>query len=351
MTTTQRNAQVAHPQAVPPEGKSFETWFILFFCMFTYNAFYVCFDVLGANVMASSHSIDPAWTVLLSEIGKFTVSLFLFLISRLSSTEEGTPLLTSGAPAVTAQDLTHTARNMMLPACCYATIDVLNLRGLANVSLSHFAALHQTGVFFTALASMLLIKDFVLTRQKLVALVLLFFGGVLNVMGDDGTVSEEAPSMMKASVVLGAAFISSFGSVLNERVVRGRMSMDPNVQNMLLYSQTTTLLVFYLCAVHATSGTWREIYNFDHRIFGLVFFKVSLGISVSRIIKYGGAMMKQFSASIHIPIEVIIAHFVVHTKMGVSTLAGAFFLAVATGLYFSSVTVSEVASFFRKTNA
>eukprot|EP00927_Polykrikos_kofoidii_P020119 TRINITY_DN19486_c0_g1_i1.p1 TRINITY_DN19486_c0_g1~~TRINITY_DN19486_c0_g1_i1.p1 ORF type:complete len:361 (+),score=38.55 TRINITY_DN19486_c0_g1_i1:91-1173(+) len=341
--------ETAPPSSAPVPGRSSQIWVILILCMCIYNGFYVCFDMLGVQVMSGSSVANPAWTVLFTEIGKFCVSGLLLLLGQLCQSEDTAPLLGSRG-ACSWSDITNTAKSMTIPAGCYASIDVLNLCGLGAVSLSHFAALHQTGVFFTAFASIVLIQDFILTRQKMLALVLLFIGGVFNAMNDQGGVSEDGTTTLGACIVIMAAFISAVGAVCNEKVVRSRMSMDPNIQNMLLYSQTTTAISIYVCCHRAYTGSWGGVLHLDRRVAVLVFLKIGLGLAVSRIIKYGGAMMKQFSASIHIPIEVLIAHMVLHTEMGALTLAGAVFIAVASCLYFSSVNVYEYCTSYLKRN-
>ena len=125
----------------------------------------------------SSSNFDPAVVVLLTEFGKFSLSLVLFLARP--NTSELVPLVGTdpimGDPQSYSESLTYAARNMTFPAFRYSIIDVMNLQGLAYVSLAHYAALHQSGIFFTA-ALVILKVGVTFTVRQYIGICLLFVG-------------------------------------------------------------------------------------------------------------------------------------------------------------------------------
>lgn len=300
-------------------------------CMALYNAMYILYDIMGSLTSPTMH---PTVVVMAVETLKLAMSVLLYMTNTSSS--EGQPLLQGSPRPWSVDGLLATAQNMAIPAVCYATTDSLNLLALGyyRVSLAHYAALHQLGILVTAALTLAGSKS--LGTLKVVAVLLLCCGGMMNAFDSKFQLSGSFPSVGATSIVILSTSVSAFGCVANEYVYKRVANADINYQNIVLYCETICLLTLFQIG-KTFFLTW-DVGELGHGInlvaLSIIVVKSSLGIVVSRLLYYGSAMMKQFACALHIPIEVVVAHLTLGSSCGLSTFTGALLVGFSTFVYF-----------------
>merc|ERR1719387_3180218 len=223
-----------------------------------------------------------------------------------------------------------TAATMTFVAMAFTAVNVINLICLAKVSLAHYSVWYQTGIVFNAVLWFVMFRAPV-TGQKVLALGLLTLGCIVNCVQPGFSIYVDRHVLL----VVSCALLAALGCVLNEYFVKRDVAMDLNIQNLILYSETC---VFCLCLV--------AILDIRRLASPLVFFEgfgydcwaiaaISMGLCVSRILKYASAITKNFAMALHCPLEVVAAHYFVGSSLTVFTLASAVLIGMATCTYYA----------------
>lgn len=289
---------------------------------FTYLVLYCVFDILAsysAKTNGGYYKFEPACVVLIVEIGKLMV--------------------TTGLMCIWPPDLPPASKFFKVafflsgPAICYTAINVITLISLAKVSLAHYAVWYQVGIFFNAFLWWVAFRrPFGLQRNC--ALVLLGVGCALNSIGPDMKIAINSHVWL----VIGSSFISAVGCVLNEYFYKQDAHLDLNFQNAILYSLTSFFCIC-LIAVHCphrllSSSSFFQGFHAGGWI--LVGVQVFIGLSVSRILKYASVITKNYVMALHVPIEVVVAHFLIGSSLTVFTFISAMCIGISTCVYYTA---------------
>lgn len=288
----------------------------------TYLVLYCVYDILAARSAMNDggfYKFEPACVILCVEMGKLLVTLGLLAFWR--------PELPSPARAL------KTAGLLMGPAICFTAVNIITLICLAMVSLSHYAVWYQTGIFFNALLWWIAFRR-PFGMQRTVAITLLFVGCALNSIGPENNFKIEYTVL----IVVGSAFISAVGCVLNEYFYKQDAALDINLQNAMLYTETSICCVILIAFVHThrltSLGHFFEGFHGDCWV--LIGVQVFIGLSVSRILKYASIITKNYVMALHVPIEVVLAHYFLGTHLGVFTLLSTLLIGFSTCLYYTA---------------
>lgn len=291
---------------------------------FTYLVLYCIYDILAAW-SAKHHGgyylFNPVCCVLVVEMGKLFVTLAILVVYP--PQEE-----------VSAAKLFYNVGALLCVAMCYTAINVINLICLATVSLSHYAVWYQTGIFFNALLWWIAFRR-PFGLQRSFALVVLFLGCALNALGPEMNIT--LGSMVP--LVVGSSFISAVGCVLNEYFYKkDNTRLDLNLQNAILYSETSLFCVILLFCIHREKlMSWGNFFaGFGTDCWALVGVQIFIGLTVSRILKYTSIITKNYVTALHVPVEVIAAHYVIGTHLGLSTVASTLLIGASTCLYYTA---------------
>lgn len=305
----------------------------------SYLILYCVYDILAAHTAKENggfYAFEPTCLVLVVEMSKLAVTLFLLF-------------------AFGTQDwpdrarLTYTAFGLAGPALCFTAINILTLVCLAGVSLAHYAVWYQIGIFFNAVLYWVAFRR-PFGGQRIVAIVILFVGCTLNVVEDKMVITLQP---MIALVVF-CAFISSVGCVLNEYFFKKDAALDINLQNTILYTETSFCCIILLAFAHTKRLSSIEHFfeGFSLQCWMLIVVQVFIGLSVSRILKYASVITKNYVMALHVPIEVVLAHYIIGTYLGHFTIVSTIFICVSTWLYYSAppmLTPAEQAALAEKT--
>lgn len=289
---------------------------------FTYLVLYCVFDIL-ASWSASSHggyyTFEPACVVLIVELGKLIVTTGLLCVFPPSS------------PG--ASKLCLLSFYLSGPAICYTAINVITLVCLAKVSLAHYAVWYQVGIFFNAFLWWIAFRR-PFGWQRLFALALLAVGCLLNSIGPDMALAMDR----HIGLVIASSFISAVGCVLNEYFYKLDARLDLNLQNAILYSLTSffcVILIAFWCPHHLTSVK-NFFEGFHTECWILIGVQVFIGLSVSRILKYASVITKNYVMALHVPIEVVCAHFLIGSSLTIFTFISAMLIGISTCLYYTA---------------
>jgi probable UDP-sugar transporter A4 len=290
---------------------------------FTYLVLYCVFDILASWSAKSNggyYKFEPACVVLCVEIGKLIVTSLLMCVWP----PEYLPV---------ASKFFKVAFFLSGPAVCYTAINVITLVSLAKVSLAHYAVWYQVGIFFNAFLWWVAFQR-PFGWQRSFALVLLAVGCALNSVGPDMNIAINAHVWL----VIASSFISAVGCVLNEYFYKQDARLDLNLQNAVLYSLTSIfcLLLLFFVWPHRLASTRNFFEGFHTECWILVGVQVFIGLSVSRILKYASVITKNYVMALHVPIEVVCAHFLIGSSLTVFTFISAMLIGISTCVYYTA---------------
>jgi len=290
---------------------------------FTYLVLYCVYDILAswsARRDGGYYKFEPACVVLIVEMGKLVVTAGLLCAFPPSVVPGMTKFFTicfflSG------------------PAICYTTINVITLVCLAKVSLAHYAVWYQVGIFFNAFLWWVAFRRNFGWR-RIFALCLLALGCALNSIGP----GMEIAITPYVGLVITASFISAVGCVLNEYFYKLDARLDLNLQNAILYSLTCcfcVILMVFHCPDRLAS---RKAFftGFHMECWILVGVQIFIGLSVSRILKYASVITKNYVMALHVPIEVVCAHFLIGSGLTIFTFISAMLIGISTCIYYTA---------------
>lgn len=292
---------------------------------FTYLVLYCVFDILASWSAKSNggyYTFEPACVVLVVELGKLTATSLLLCVFP-----------PEYLPA--ASKFFKVCFFLSGPAICYTAINVITLISLAKVSLAHYAVWYQVGIFFNAFLWWVAFRR-PFGWQRTFALVLLGVGCALNSVGPEMTIAI-TPYVW---LVIGSSFISAVGCVLNEYFYKQDAHLDLNFQNAILYSLTSmfcVILMIFHCP-HRLTSTTNFFDGFHAATYVLVGVQIFIGLSVSRILKYASVITKNYVMALHVPIEVVCAHFLIGSRLTVFTFISAMLIGISTCIYYTAGT-------------
>lgn len=289
---------------------------------FTYLVLYCVYDILASWSAKSNggyYTFEPACVVLIVEMGKLIFTLGLLVVFP-PSYWPGTSKFFSVCFYLSG------------PAACYTAINTINLICLAKVSLAHYAVWYQVGIFFNAI-----LWWFAFRRpfgwQRIFALVILAVGCAVNSIGKEGIAISAY-----VWLVVFCSLISAVGCVLNEYYYKQDARLDLNVQNAILYTLTSVfcvILIAFHCP-HRLHSVHSFFEGFQTATFILIGVQVFIGLSVSRILKYASVITKNYVMALHVPIEVVIAHYLIGSHLTIFTFISAVLIGISTCIYYTA---------------
>lgn len=299
--------------------------------------------VIGNDFAVSSASaigggnlpVHPACIVFLSELAKALVTLLIWLGKRcpIDDKQDATMQQHSGDSFNT---VFSTVGLMMIPATIYTLNNMLSLFALAHIHIAHIAVLRPTGVaVFNCLLWLAVFGQKSSTAgslgltQKGFGIALCLSGSLLNSV--DFREGSLVLAPQAALMLLASTFLSAFGAVANEFVLKYRMQMNIDFQNLCLYFMTVSLSLGVLLSTSQT-GELRKIWNCPE-VRVIVCYNAVMGLAVSRVLKHMGSLSKMVLGIVREPFEVVVAPLFVISELTPAVVASTL-LTVAGGLLY-----------------
>mmetsp|Transcript_30131 Transcript_30131/g.52971 ORF Transcript_30131/g.52971 Transcript_30131/m.52971 type:complete len:517 (+) Transcript_30131:130-1680(+) len=267
---------------------------------------YVFLDILIASSGAhGGYRYDPVSLIMFTEFLKFMISLGLWLYSTLTEPQD----------SKRDKDASSIWMYYIFPAVLYTIWSVLNFHCLLTVSLATFSVLYQSVVFFTAVAWIIAFNETISAKQW-VALSLLC-GGCLCAQITPDLRFEVNYAMLFVFVQSG---LSAVASVINEVLLKKPVPI--NEQNTYLYSFSLLASAAWLCVRRPgiLFAPYMVFEGFDRMTYFIAVLAAMIGLLVTLILKHTNVIVKVYAQAFHAPLEIVMAHFTIHTPLGYMTL-------------------------------
>ena len=209
---------------------------------------------------------------------------------------------------------------LAIPAVLYACLNLLAFQSLLHVDLSTYGIFYNVNMLFTAvLWTLIFNKKFTSVQWATVAMLPIACAIVRIRPDQSGHLLSWSWGLM---FVIAQALISSLASVANEFVYKHKelKGMSLPEQNMVLYTYgALSLMVFQLGAWLVTRSDQYDFrlffVGFDERTVLIIVLMVSIGVTMSVILKKLSNIVKIFAIAFQTPSEVFCSHFVLGTPL------------------------------------
>lgn len=301
------------------------------------------FAVSAASTRSGgSLPVHPACIVCLSEGTKALLSFAMWMT-------KGFPLLDevpsasdnverSGGRQVVAgmRMALSTISLMLLPAAVYSVNNMLSFFALSRIHIAHVAILRPTGVaVFNCLLWLLVFgrnqaSDAYWERpRKICGISLCIVGGLVN--SYDFRTGGLSVELYAGLLLFVSTFLSAFGAVANEFVLKYRLKLSIDLQNLCLYFLTFS----FTLVIRTWSGGSLYVPGMaSSAVRVVVVYNAVMGLTISRILKHMGSLSKMVLGIVREPLEVMIAPLFVASELNISIVCSAAFTVVGGLLYF-----------------
>lgn len=208
---------------------------------------------------------------------------------------------------------------MAIPAFLYTMWNVLNFEALLRVNLAEYSIVYQINLLFTVLLWTMVFQKSYNWLQWL-GIVCMVFGCALTRVGDKDLKFHWSWALL---YVMAQAMISAVAGIINEVVYKcksgGMEQLTLHVQNTALYGYSALFTFVYMLARRAADpNSMKNLlqgFDSDWRPLTIVLLGMVIGLNVAFILKNMNNVVKVFAAAAHAPIEVIVAHFILKTRL------------------------------------
>lgn len=296
----------------------------------------------AAAQSGGSLPVHPACLVCLSECAKAIVTLMIWLGNgrpindKRDSNVDKQDSNVAEDPNENSNAVLCTVGLMLIPASIYTLNNMLSLCALARIHIAHIAVLRPTGVavfncvlWLAVFGHKKPISSSWGLAQKLLGLLLCLGGGFINSYDFQEGSLVLAPQA--ALMLLSSTFLSAFGAVTNEFVLKYRIQLNIDFQNLCLYCMTLSLSLGVLFGL-AQVGDLHKVWT-SSAVRVVICYNAVMGLAVSRVLKKMGSLSKMVLGIVREPFEVVVAPFFVVSELTPAVLGSAV-LTVAGGLLY-----------------
>jgi drug/metabolite transporter (DMT)-like permease len=207
-----------------------------------------------------------------------------------------------------------------LPAVLYACLNLLSFQSLLHVDLSNYGIFYNINMLFVAILWTVFFNKKFSQKQWATVCMLPICCAIVRIRPDHpGKLFSWDWGLL---FVIGQALVSSLASVGNEYAYKRHelKSMSLPEQNMVLYCYgVLSLTVFQLSAFAITE---KDEYNprlffigFNWETILILCLMISIGVTMSVILKKLSNIVKIFAIAFQTPSEVILSHFILNTPL------------------------------------
>lgn len=286
-----------------------------------------------------AHAYSPAAAVLLTELLKGSISLFI-AFARLDSPAPASLAL----PRLSLSSLRRLAKEIFRPDCwklsvpaiLYVIQNNLQFVAVSNLQAATFQVTYQIKILSTAAFSVLLLRK-KLSPTKWLALLCLAVGVGIVQIANASSHPPGAPDMNAFKgfmAVFAACFTSGLAGVYFEMVLKNSQA-DLWVRNvqLSLFSLLPALLPLFFTASPTGPFSLGLFDNFGAWAWATVAVQVLGGLLTALVIKYADNILKGFATSLSIVISFLASVALFNFQITITFVLGSTVVLVATWMY------------------
>ncbi|KAJ3132175.1 hypothetical protein HDU90_007481 [Geranomyces variabilis] len=223
--------------------------------------------------------------------------------------------------------------NLAFPTMLGLVQNALTYVALTDLPVAWYHAASQVKVITTAVFSMLILRRKPTGRQ-MVALITLIIGGFVALYHSCYELpSASAPRALAA--VLAGSTLSGFTSVYHEKVSRAsRVSgCIRNAQLGILSAAAALLFGVGIMDACSNNPAPRLFAGFDRWTWSTIVLQATSGLLVAHMLKSAGAIVKNFAASLSIPVTTFLSCILLNTNVHCQLAIGIALMLLATWMY------------------
>lgn len=235
---------------------------------------------------------------------------------------------------ISCQKLILYSAPMAIPSFLYTVWNILNFEALLRVNLAEYSIVYQINLLFTILLWTIVFQKQYNWMQWL-GVFCMVVGCAFTRMGDKDLKFHWSWALL---YVMAQAGISAIAGVINEVVYKckseGIEQLTLHVQNTALYGYSAVFTFLYMFIRWLSDpGSMKDLlrgFESDWRPIAIVLLGMIIGLNVSFILKKMNNVVKVFAAAAHAPIEVLVAHFILNTRLtwAIGVAAGLIIVAI-----------------------
>ncbi|KAJ3440134.1 nucleotide-sugar transmembrane transporter [Anaeramoeba flamelloides] len=297
----------------------------------------------------SEYGYDPVCAVLMTEVVKLSVSLFIyFRMNSQVGLKEKFQSLTN---------ITQTRLMYGLPALIYALYNILAYYNLQNFDPPLKKLVLNLRLGFTAFLAWLILKQKI-PRLKFFSIVILFVGVIIGQQAmqhanqkkedSENLVTEEmndadGSETVKKSLLVALfflilqAFLSSFASIVNEFVFKKNYEESIHLQNSLFYVWGIVINIGCGLFLHGSvPNVFKFLKNLNFITVMIVVTNAAGGLCAASLLKYLSSLTKSYCAVVEMFISTFLSGIFFDTPIPLFFLVGAVLISFAIVLYTKS---------------
>ena len=207
---------------------------------------------------------------------------------------------------------------MVLPSVMYVGQNTLQLIAIKHIEASTFSILSQLKTISSAVCTVLMLKDRVISGRQWRALLLLVVGAVLVQLPSDQNAhaaSDDANKsvMIGLSAIIGNVTLSGIAGIYLEGQLKAVSLWERNLQLSLWGTLFALAGLMYDADIVATKGFF---HGFTLVTLAVIALAAAGGLIVAAVVKYTNTIIKNFATSMGIVLTSIISLFLFDVKLG-----------------------------------
>ena len=298
------------------------------------------------------YEYSPATTLVLAEVFKIFLSLFLHCVSMWRPNSRSSVFSTCGSAVKEAlRDVKlHLSWRNLGQFCglalSYAIYNQCQFLVFLWADAASVVLIRSSSSFVAALMAYFLLKRLI-SRQQWVNIALQVFGLIL--VQYDACISQTTLSSVMYVMLFVHVSLSSFNSIWNEHLVKSKTAPPLNVQNAILYSFGALfnfiaylLLPSSLYGINTTAAAAAQtshgfFHGYSFITLLIVLLNSFIGITITAVYKYADVIVKTFSLACATGTLFLLDYLFFNRSIGTNVLLGILIVYVASYLYFVSV--------------
>jgi UDP-sugar transporter A1/2/3 len=222
---------------------------------------------------------------------------------------------------------------LVLPCILYVIQNNLLYIAIDNLDTTVYVVCSQGKILTSALFSYILLGK-VLTKQQVLALVILVFGISCTQVTEGGVDAgaERGDQLLGLLAVAGASFTSGFSGVYLEKIYKDK-SKTIWERNLLLSIFSLPFCIFSVITSSDSSTLCNVFHGFDSVVLLVVVFQAVGGFVIAFVMRYASTLLKCFAVSVSICLCMLISKFAQKQSILLNDVVGVIFVNFSIFIY------------------